>query len=160
MTTTITKITNNIYIGNIKSIEKSVLDYNKIDLVISLLDNKYKLIGKIYYNHLFFEQYDDIVDMFGDNSKLDILKNCRSIYPILCENIESNKRVLIHCLSGQSRSVAVVIYFLMRQCEIDYYDAYEFVKTKRKEICVNKYFEYQLLEEYDKNNQIVNKKVC
>ena len=152
MTTTITKITNNIYIGNIKSIEKSVLDDNKIDLVISLLDNKYKLIGKIYHNHLFFKQCDDVVDMFGDNSKLDILKNCRLIYPILCKNIESDKRILIHCLSGQSRSVAVVIYFLMKNYGMDYNDAYEFVKTKRKEIYVNKYFEYQLLQEYDKNH--------
>ena len=90
--------------------------------------------------------------MFGDNSKLNILKNCRSTYLILCKNIESDKRILIHCLSSQSRSVTVVIYFLMRNYGMDYNDAYKFIKTQREEICVNKYFEYQLLEEYDKNH--------
>jgi protein-tyrosine phosphatase len=41
-------------------------------------------------------------------------------------------KVLVHCQLGKSRSVAMVIAYLIRSQRMSYEDAYKFVKSKRK----------------------------
>ncbi len=47
---------------------------------------------------------------------------------------EERKRtnVLVHCMAGVSRSVALVIAYLIRHSNMSYDDAFAFVKSRRK----------------------------
>lgn len=49
--------------------------------------------------------------------------------------INLGQNVFVHCKMGSSRSVLVIIAYLMKYCNKDYNDAYNFVKAKRKLIC-------------------------
>ncbi len=62
---------------------------------------------------------------------------------------ESGERVLVHCHAGMSRSVTVIIAYLMKYYEHTLDSAYEFVKERKSDISPNFSFMGQLLE-YDR----------
>jgi protein-tyrosine phosphatase len=57
---------------------------------------------------------------------------------------EANGNVYVHCMAGISRSVTIVIAYLMWKNKLPYKDAYWFVKNKRKFISPNEGFVKQL----------------
>lgn len=63
---------------------------------------------------------------------------------------ESGERVLVHCHAGMSRSVTVIIAYLMKFYEHTLDSAYEFVKERKSDISPNFSFMGQLLE-YDRS---------
>jgi len=56
--------------------------------------------------------------------------------------------VLVHCEMGRSRSVSLLIFYLMKTLDITYEDAYELIKAKR--YTINPQFE-ELIKNYDKS---------
>lgn len=55
---------------------------------------------------------------------------------LFCEReIKSNKNVLVHGKHGISRSVALILYYLMTRREMSLFNAFHLVKTKRICIC-------------------------
>lgn len=60
--------------------------------------------------------------------------------------IRHDGKVLIHCNAGISRSVAIIIAFLMRSEGMTYVEAFQMVKCKRSAIRPNPGFVQQLLE--------------
>ncbi|ETO26616.1 hypothetical protein RFI_10521 [Reticulomyxa filosa] len=54
--------------------------------------------------------------------------------------------VLVHCARGKSRSVTIVIGYIMWKHRMSFENAYHFVKQKRKIISINAGFEKQLKE--------------
>jgi len=54
--------------------------------------------------------------------------------------------VLVHCFAGVSRSSSCVIAYLMREHEMTYIDALQFVRKARPVVCPNFGFEKQLQE--------------
>eukprot|EP01137_Pigoraptor_chileana_P002504 Opistho-2@2332 len=77
-------------------------------------------------------------------------ENIRRVFDEAFEFIDSarrqNRRVLVHCLGGVSRSVAVVIGYLMSRYSMNLDDAYSFVRERRPMIAPNLNFMGQLLE--------------
>jgi len=58
--------------------------------------------------------------------------------------IENNKRVVVHCHAGISRSATAVIAYLMKTSKMTLNQAHEFVQAKRHIICPNFSFMGQL----------------
>lgn len=52
--------------------------------------------------------------------------------------------VLVHCMAGISRSATIVIAYLMKERGMDYADAYNYVKERRRIINPNSGFKIQL----------------
>ena len=66
-----------------------------------------------------------------DNSSQNIIQ-----YFGECLNfIKGDEKVLVHCISGSSRSASIVIAYIMWTKKMTYEDAFKFVSDKRK--CVN-----------------------
>ena len=84
-----------------------------------------------------------------DSQKQNLLEYFDQAYSFIHHAIDTNEKVLVHCVAGISRSPAIVIGFLMRHTKMSMHDAYDFVKRKRSIISPNFNFLGQLLE-YEK----------
>ena len=58
----------------------------------------------------------------------------------------ADNRVLVHCARGVSRSVTIVIMYLMRGLGLEYKEAFEWVKACREVACPNEGFVQQLVQ--------------
>ncbi len=58
--------------------------------------------------------------------------------------VDSGGKILVHCMAGISRSVSVVVYYLMKKHFMKYSDAISFVKNKRSIASPNNSFKLQL----------------
>jgi protein-tyrosine phosphatase len=58
--------------------------------------------------------------------------------------LSKGKRVLVHCYAGVSRSTSIVIGYLMYRFGMTFTEAYDHVKSNRREINPNIGFVYQL----------------
>ena len=88
------------------------------------------------FDYLRLDLYDDEQQRLG--SSLD------KAYIFIKKAINKDKKVLIHCVAGISRSASVVIYYLMKEYEWDCQEAYDFVKKRRFQIQPNSSFEDEL----------------
>jgi len=65
-------------------------------------------------------------------------------YHFINNAIEQKQNVLIHCMAGVSRSVSLVVYYLMKKYHLDYVTAIKLVRTKREIANPNDSFKHQL----------------
>lgn len=90
--------------------------------------------------------------------QLEIYQNKPMIeiaYHFINHSIRSNKNVLVHCMAGVSRSVSLVVYYLMKKYYLTYDTALKMVKNKRGIANPNDSFRHQLLE-YQEKREIFN----
>lgn len=107
---------NNIYISDFNT-SKKIYDLNNNNIKYVLYIGNQKKKQKVYDNYIknninysFFELDDD------ENAKLtDILDET---YNLINDNLK-NGNVLVHCQAGMSRSVSLVLYYLMKSNEYD-----------------------------------------
>lgn len=59
---------------------------------------------------------------------------------------DSNSNVLVHCMAGMSRSVSMVIYFLMKKYGLSYFIVLSVIKRYRPIASPNKSFSRQLIQ--------------
>jgi protein-tyrosine phosphatase len=85
------------------------------------------------------------------NLKLDDVPS-QTIYHVLeksfnfiIDAISKGGTVFVHCAAGISRSVSIIIYFIMKSKEITFHKAFEFVKSKRPIANPNQGFVMQLI---------------
>jgi len=69
---------------------------------------------------------------------------------------EAHGKILVHCVAGVSRSVSVILYYLMKKYNLSYDDALKIVRHNRNIVGPNTSFERQL-REYDKQRGRLNK---
>jgi protein-tyrosine phosphatase len=144
------QITDNIYLGNVfsafgcyKTMQKDVLDALEIDLVISVLnEDEY---SRYMCEKEDLEEREWIRLAVEDDENADLSKYFFQIHTIISDAVKEDKKILVHCAAGISRSPSIIIAYLMIENKWDYEKAYEFVKLKRWFIKPNNGFVKQLL---------------
>lgn len=133
----LSKIVEGVYIsdcGTASSLE--VLQAHGITHVISL--------GRFDEHLAYYVQYDSITYMpifVDDDPDVSIHTHFDS-----CVDFMKNKRVLVHCYAGVSRSVAIVLVYLMRVYNMKYDTAMTTIVRRRPCINVNEGFLQQVRE--------------
>lgn len=120
----------NLYLGNQTDANTNS---NKFNTIISVVNYPFQLDHSEQYN----VRLDDVS---GQSIVLEIYK----VADLIDRLLKQNKRVLVHCHAGVSRSASMVIGYLMIKHNMSYQNAYMHVKLKRNIICPNPGFKRQL----------------
>ncbi|KNC87803.1 hypothetical protein SARC_00060 [Sphaeroforma arctica JP610] len=87
-----------------------------------------------------------------DSTEEDILSVLEESILFIDTAKDSNGKILVHCVGGISRSVAVILAYLVRTNEVTLDSAYAFMKERKSNISPNISFMGQLLE-FSKNEE-------
>ncbi len=129
-------IPNKLYLGNKTIVEdKELIDKCEINSIVNLTENLYNYPDNLTIYHCKIEDtLDQGIKWIEDAAKFIDLQ------------LNSKKKVYVHCVMGISRSPTLIIYYLMTRTmtkQIDAFDkmnlkqSYEYVLSKRKIICPN-----------------------
>jgi len=139
VTTEPTQLQSNIYLGSaFNAADSNWLKDNNIEVIINVtpgISNYFPLEYK-YYN---FDQTLDISDA-------SLKPYYEQFYQIMEENVPLNKRILVHCFAGRSRSTSLVLYYLMRKFNWSLDVALSYLKERRPIININKKFIEEIKE--------------
>ena len=117
-------IIDNVYVGNILSLEDNKF-ISGLEQIISLVKPPSSM------NHINSTQI-----LFDDMNYVDVLPYAERIYSLL----DTGKKTLVHCAAGRSRSCAVVLYYIMKKHNKTFQEAYDIMKVKRIDMCINEGF--------------------
>tara|TARA_Y100000590_G_C15635642_1_gene982885 strand:+ start:891 stop:1517 length:627 start_codon:yes stop_codon:yes gene_type:complete len=92
--------------------------------------------------------FDDCIDYM----RINILDNDEAVFGDFFEKayyfidncVANNKPLLIHCYMGSSRSVSIMVYYLMRKHNKKLVDALSLIRSKRGVVNLNKAFYKEL----------------
>ena len=121
------EIDNGIYLGNIgHGFFYSTLDNFNIKGVVNVT-------GDIpnYYNDI---EYFNI--RIPDLNSASIIGDLEGCYDFINRTLESGN-VLIHCVFGRSRSVAVCVFYLMKKYGLSFEEAYSKIESQKNIINLN-----------------------
>ena len=105
-----------------------------IRTIISVLDVK-----PAYPNHFKYT-----VVPIKDAPTEDIVAASAHAVEVIAESLRNGQNVLVHCHCGISRSVCVVIIYLMKHRGMTYQSALDFVQSKRSMADPNEGFRVQM----------------
>ena len=142
-------IHNSIFIGNVHSVignyatqDSDVLDILQIKTVISALSEEeyahYELSKEDLQD---IEWYRLVID---DDEEERISNYFFDVHKIIRDSVANGKNVMVHCAAGISRSVTLVIAYLMIENGWAMREAYNYVKSRREIIEPNIGFMKQL----------------
>lgn len=118
-------IIDNIYLGS--CIAASDIDFLKnknIKYICNISDN----IPNFFNDNI---KYFNIKKK--DNGKENLDKNeLDNSYHFILNSQKSKQNILIHCFVGRSRSVSILIYYLMNKYDLSIKESIYFLKSKRK----------------------------
>lgn len=133
-----TLIVDGIYLGNAMNAScQSILEEHKIDAILNIsqeLPNFYPAS----YTYLRVSVKD-----LPSGSLKTRFEEC---YQFIKRMQQANKRILIHCYAGASRSAAVTAYYLMREQHLSWQEAIDFLEQKRNIVNINLTFLKELKE--------------
>ena len=140
----------NLFLGNLLSLEDK--------LFIGSLSEIINISNKSTPNHLddFDLKYTSLNIL--DEIDQDISQYFDLTYQIIRINLEKNKKVLVYCQMGRSRSVTIILNYLMTQENISYEMAFIKLLYVKSEIGPNKGFIKQL-KDY-RQNKLGNNYSC
>ena len=127
------KIIDNIYLGN--CIAAADVDYLKkegIEKVLTVMN-----YGCPEYKENDFEHKTFLVEDFGGQNIIQYFGECLNF-------IKGDKKILVHCMAGASRSATIVIAYLMWTMKMKFLDALDYTKNKRLVVYPNCGFKAQL----------------
>lgn len=125
-----THIIDNIYLGS----AYNAANYNLLkDLDIKIIINITKEIRNYFPDDYEYKKYE-----INDNDTDDISSFLEDVYSAIKNN--KDKKILVHCFMGASRSVSAVIYYLMKEHKMTIDDAIKYIKEKRTAINPNNKF--------------------
>ena len=112
-------VINNIYLGDITAANDPNC-LKTIDIIINISNSRYEQASNIEYHHFDLE----------DNRNADISQFFDKFIAIV--NDSNDRHILVHCMNGVSRSVTLVLYYLMT-IGMKLSDASQYLKSKRKQ---------------------------
>lgn len=97
----------------------------------------------------------DIVKYTGSIQEYDEIRRLSNLYQnkpmieigyhFINHAVMTNKNILVHCMAGISRSVSLIVYYLMKKYNLSFDQAISIVKNKRKIANPNDGFKLQLV---------------
>ncbi len=131
----INRIIDRLYISNISTaMNEKILDENNIIGIVSCISHDYIPLKKRTYR--FINCYDD--------EGFDISQYFDECGAFINSMITTERNVLVHCMYGKSRSVAIVIAYLIKYKGMTCMEALEMVRLARNVAHPNDYFMKQL----------------
>lgn len=118
-----------------------LLRKHNIKCVISLNRRRKSHDEQMMYRRLGIESYEFVID---DHPRAPILLVLPVIYRLIEEQKKKGAQTLVHCTAGVSRSPSVVVYYLMKNKQMRYKDAYQLVRSRRRVVDINPGFKNQL----------------
>ncbi|XP_006644194.1 dual specificity protein phosphatase 1B-like isoform X2 [Oryza brachyantha] len=88
-----------------------------------------------------------------DSPDIDLAKYFDECLGFIDESISSGGNVLVHCFAGRSRSVTIVVAYLMKKHQMSLESALSLVRSKRPQVAPNEGFLSQL-ENFEKSLQV------
>ena len=144
------QITETIWLGNWNStLNLNNLRKEGIKKILSISDYPPNINDE---NSFFIKKMDKISD-FSNRNIIKYFGDCLNF-------MNGEEKTLVHCKLGTSRSATIVIAYLMWKQKMEYEEAYNYVKNKRKRIGPNSGFKEQLKifeKLLIKNNYDINK---
>jgi protein-tyrosine phosphatase len=135
-------IIDNIYLSNLRDAENyQLINDNNIKIVIRLSEDENK---SPYMNNIEFYNFEIEDNLLYKKELIDISE---IVYQLIEDN--KDKNILIHCNEGQSRSVSVIIYYLIRKYEYDYFKSYDLIKNIKVDAKPNMAFQKVLMSYSD-----------
>jgi dual specificity MAP kinase phosphatase len=128
-------IIDNIYLGS----QKCGVDVNKL----FELNIKYVLILGKGMTRNFNDVIYKVIEI-DDSLEQDLSNYIKEALKFISESQQNNSNILVHCVSGISRSASIVIAYIMDKHKMNYDQAFSYVKTKRVTIRPNSNFIAQL----------------
>ncbi len=121
-------IIDNIYLGSaFNASHSSTLKNLNIGLIINVTSE----ISNYYPNKYKYKKYN-IIDNNSDSIKEYFKDSYKTILEYQQHDCkEQKKNILVHCYMGASRSVSIVIYYLMKKHNYKLNEAIHFLKNKR-----------------------------
>lgn len=118
-----------LYLGgiiyNVDDLKRFVAEKN-IGAIVSVWDDsmlKVEQLGIPREDYLYIYIHDNVV--------ANIMQHFDSTYRFIEQKLGEGKRVYVHCHAGVSRSATIVVYFLMKHCNISLAEAYQIVVDRR-----------------------------
>jgi len=131
------EIISGLYLGGDESaLNKKLLKENNVSTILNVTSHI-----PFYHETEFTYHRIPIID----NPGVDIKQYFDETFKIIDETITNNKKILIHCQAGISRSATIVIAYIMRKNKITMNEAQKIVHTKRPCIGPNLGFCGQLM---------------
>nr|CAD2177950.1 unnamed protein product [Meloidogyne enterolobii] len=135
----INKILDCIFIGDIFSNDEINIEKFKIQTVLTLSSQPLALEKRIIgVNYQFIYMLD------VENQNIFSSNILQKTFNLLQKCLENNQSILVHCESGISRSVTIIIAFLMKQNNWSYLNSFNFLKEKHSIAKPNNSFIKQL----------------
>jgi len=88
-----------------------------------------------------------------DSPDTDLLMHFDECFSFIDEAISSGGNVLVHCFAGRSRSVTIVVAYLMKKHRMSLESALSLVRSKRPQVAPNEGFISQL-ENFEKSLEV------
>ncbi|CAD2098632.1 protein tyrosine phosphatase, putative [Plasmodium vinckei brucechwatti] len=146
---------NKIFVSDyIYVLDKLNIEKNKITHIINAAGYECKNIFEDIYHYKTYYLKDDMYD----DIYFVLLDSFYFIKTIIEQNNEN--KILIHCNKGISRSIIIIIFFLMNELNIDYFNAFKMVKKKRKLANPNMNLITQLLTIFNQKKEITTLVQC
>ncbi len=129
-------IIDNIYLSNLRDAQNyNLIRENNIRAVCRLSEDKN---SSIYGPDILFKNYE-IEDNFLYKDELIVIAE-NIVSTIVIPAQKYNMNVLIHCNEGQSRSVSVIIYYMITRRNYTYDDALNHIKSIKPDAKPNNAF--------------------
>jgi len=135
------EIIDNIYLGNINSVyDKKKLKEIGITDIISVIEG---------FDPPYVNDFNYLVINAIDTETTN-LSNCFNVSNEFINNvIENDRKILIHCTFGKSRSVTILAGYIISRFGMNPENALKAIKSKRNIINPNKFFVEQLDKYYN-----------
>ena len=122
-----TEIIDNLYLGSVDAANL------RFDAVVSVLERNVKTWAP---RQLYLEAHDQ--------PDFDLSQHFEASFRFIEMHLKQNHLVLVHCVSGVSRSATIVAHYLMKKNKWGYTRALDLIKEKRPQISPNRGFVLQL----------------
>lgn len=133
-------IIDNIYLGN----AVNAASYYKLkELNIGMILNVTDEISNYYPNDFIYLNYK-----LSDNGKDKISGYLTDSYQTMIDYMENNpdKKILVHCYMGASRSASIIIHYIMAKHSKTFDEAIQIVKEKKAIVNISKRFKEDIIE--------------